>query len=425
MILDGNKMKPPRSGKWIVKFRDAAGRQRWVTCDTKRDAKDIEAEKRRESRQPLRSMLDPRMTLAVFAETQWLPRVKVARKLRTWASYTDTMRLHVNPVLGAVPVRDITRPRVRGLLVGLSDQRAPKTVRLVLSVVRSALSAAVEDGLIVANPAFGLGRSLKLSQAADGGTEIIKALDEDQVEILLAAIRSAPTPYERRMLPLFMALARAGLRIGEALGLQWEDVDLIGRTLLIRRQISQGKISTPKSGRERVVSASRELVAALRQHETHTKAEALQCGWGGMPALVFVTTAGTALVEPRVRQVMKAALKRAGLPLHFTPHSLRHSFGSILSARGESMQYVQEQMGHASILETTRTYGRWIRKQPLQGGVDGLDRGYGSKVVAERVAVGQQVRAGIQFSKPPQPMSPLTAGSGIGGRRAGCSAPCT
>jgi len=65
-------------------------------------------------------------------------------------------------------------------------------------------------------------------------------------------------------------------------------------------------------------------------------------------------------------------LKRAKLPNHFTPHSLRHTFASQLLQQGESPAYVQRQLGHASIKLTVDTYGKWL---PMgnKAAVDGLD----------------------------------------------------
>jgi len=62
----------------------------------------------------------------------------------------------------------------------------------------------------------------------------------------------------------------------------------------------------------------------------------------------------------------------AQLPLHFTPHRLRHSFASILLADGVSPVYVQEQLGHATIELTVSTYGRWLKKK-APGALDRLD----------------------------------------------------
>jgi integrase len=72
-----------------------------------------------------------------------------------------------------------------------------------------------------------------------------------------------------------------------------------------------------------------------------------------------------------VRRAMTRVLKAAGLPGHFTPHSLRHSFGSLLIAAGESPAYVQQQMGHASIQMTVDVYGSWLPVRAA-GAVDRL-----------------------------------------------------
>ena len=69
----------------------------------------------------------------------------------------------------------------------------------------------------------------------------------------------------------------------------------------------------------------------------------------------------------------KRALLAAELPDHFSPHSMRHSFASLLLQRGESPAYLQEQLGHASIELTVGTYGRWLRKRPTIGS-EALDR---------------------------------------------------
>ena len=51
--------------------------------------------------------------------------------------------------------------------------------------------------------------------------------------------------------PLFLLLARTGMRIGEALALQWDDIDFQGRFIGVKRSVVMGRISTPKSGKVR------------------------------------------------------------------------------------------------------------------------------------------------------------------------------
>jgi integrase len=83
-----------------------------------------------------------------------------------------------------------------------------------------------------------------------------------------------------------------------------------------------------------------------------------------------------------IRKVFARSLKNAELPLHFTPHCLRHTFASLLLRQGASPAYVQRQMGHASIKLTVDTYGKWL---PMgnRAEVDRLDDQNGSKTVAD------------------------------------------
>ena len=87
---------------------------------------------------------------------------------------------------------------------------------------------------------------------------------------------------------------------------------------------------------------------------------------------------------------MKKALKVAGLPRHFSPHCLRHTYASQLLAQGESPVYVQRQLAHSTITLTVDTYGKWLRMED-KGAVDRLDEdganGSGSKMVANAGSV--------------------------------------
>jgi len=79
---------------------------------------------------------------------------------------------------------------------------------------------------------------------------------------------------------------------------------------------------------------------------------------------------------------MTTVLKRANLPLHFTPHCLRYTHASLMLQQGESIVYVQKQLGHASIQITVDTYGKWL---PMgnKAAVDRLDTLQRSRVVAK------------------------------------------
>lgn len=118
------------------------------------------------------------------------------------------------------------------------------------------------------------------------------------------------------------------------------------------------------------------------------------------------------LNKGNVRRGFVRLLKRAKRPLHFSLHSLRHTFASLLLQQGESPVYVQRQLGHASIKLTVDTYGKWL---PMgnKAAVDRLDDvaagANGSKVVAKLVPAGEAAaqrlkklvsRAGLEPATP-------------------------
>jgi hypothetical protein len=88
-------------------------------------------------------------------------------------------------------------------------------------------------------------------------------------------------------------------------------------------------------------------------------------------------------------------VKKAGLPTHFTPHSLRHTFASLLLQQGESPAYVQRQLGHASIKLTVDTYGKWLPMGNLAA-VDRLDE---APLPLEIPVVANQAKSGSRVAR--------------------------
>jgi integrase len=226
-----------RRGKYVVDYRDGAGIRRWVTCSTRREAEAV-IDKIRDACQPTRPVVDPNITVHAYAE-RWLATIEATVKPRTRESYAQTLRLHILPTLGTMRVRLLHRGLIKALLVEklragkikraaeggtMTEVRLPLArdrVRIILATLRAILNAAVEDGVIVANPSNRLGRQLRLLPAAQARQETIKAMTRIQVSTFLVTSLSAPTAYERRHYPLFLLLARTGMRLGEALALRW------------------------------------------------------------------------------------------------------------------------------------------------------------------------------------------------------------
>ncbi len=373
-----------RRGKWVVDHRDGAGVRRWATCRTRREAEDVLDVRRREARQATRPVVDPDITVAAYAE-RWLRQIAVGAKPRTVTMYGAYLKLHVLPLFGTTKVRQLVKGRIKEFLADkVQGGFSRASVQLMLAILHGMLNAAVGDGLILANPADRVGRELRLSRVPGARQDEIKAMTREQLVRLLGAAAQA-TP---RFFVLFLLFARTGLRMGEALALEWTDLNFTEREIRVARALGAGgRIETPKSGRGRTVDMSQELAKALGRLQLERKRETLRRGWPAMPPRLFCGPTGRALSQQQVNQAFKRALKAANLPLHFTPHGLRHTFASLLLQQGESPVYVQRQLGHASITLTVDTYGRWL---PMgnKAAVDRLDGASGSKMVAETVAQG-------------------------------------
>lgn len=153
-------------------------------------------------------------------------------------------------------------------------------------------------------------------------------------------LRSASPEWK----PFLVTALKTGLRVGELLALRWEDVDLVAGRIVVRRNLcaASGTEGTPKGGRTREVPLSDEAVAVLKAHR-HLKGPH-----------VFCEADGKRLTHSRVKDVVPATCRKAGLAKRLTTHDLRHTFASHLAMRGVALKAIQELLGHATIDMTMR-----------------------------------------------------------------------
>jgi integrase len=221
------------------------------------------------------------------------------------------------------------------------------TTALVRATLSAALTQSTKWGLTVRNP-------VPLVDAPRRTAKEPTPLTPDQARRLLEAARG--NKFEH----LFAVMLATGLRIGEALGLRWQDVDLDQRHLRVRQQLvyipgRERDFTEPKSvhGR-RVVPLIPAAAASLRSQRARVLEWRLQShGVWDDHDLVFPDEIGRPLVGATVSYVLKRMLKQAGLP-KFTPHALRHSTATYLLAAGVPDRVVMEILGHSSITMTTR-----------------------------------------------------------------------
>ncbi len=305
----------------------------------------------------------------------WLKgHARLVCKRSTVEGYVGVLRQYLRPRFASSRLNEIDRKDVKGLVNDMIEKKlARSTLRNALSVLRGIFNQAIEDGLLESNPAANFGR---FTRGAGSSEAKGVALTSEEVNQFLTAAKDV----DQTCYPIFLLAARAGLRRGELVALQWGDIKFgkndkdKNRFIVVRHNYVRREHTTTKSKKLRRVDMSRELRRVLiRMRDAHLKAVASQGRADISTELVFQSTEG-GIIDPDnlyhryfVPTLAKSGIRRIRL------HDLRHTFGSLLIQGGASIVYVKEQMGHSSIQVTVDIYGHLIQGASVSY-VDLLDR---------------------------------------------------
>lgn len=286
---------------------------------------------------------------------------KTALKRNTWKGYESIIRLHLSPAWKDKRLDAITRADVKRLILRKQmDGLSPKTIENIKALISGIFTHAYEDEILAVNPALKLGKFIPRQDHRKN----VRALSREEAAEVIAVAKSRFPEHHTMILCAF----RTGLRLGELIGLSWPDLDFDACTIEVRRSFSHGHWSLPKSNKSRTVDMSDQLRSALLQHREDSKLRfgaALPTVEVGTqkPALlqlVFPSWRGGPICGDNFRKrVIRKLIEAADVPA-FRIHDIRHTFASLLLTQGESLHYVKEQMGHASIQTTVDVYGHMV-----------------------------------------------------------------
>jgi len=290
--------------------------------------------------------------------TYWLGVTRRRVRPTTYENYDLNLR-RLDPDLGGVQLGRLGPARVQAaydrlLRSGLS----PRSVAQAHAVLHRALNQAFHWGLIATNPT-------ELVAAPRASRREMTALTSVELQRLLIATR------DDRWYPLWAVLGTAGLRIGEALGLKWADIDLDGRRLAVRRALQRQRevglvFVEPKTSKSRrSIRLTRFASQVLAEHRLRQRelAEATR-GWEDH-RLVFPNRRGGPMESGSINEALARALSKAGLP-HIRVHDLRHTTASILLEAGTHPKVVQDLLGHSTVVLTLDTYSHLTASLSLE-----------------------------------------------------------
>ena len=306
-----------------------------------------------------------KVSVKEFLLTEWLPTVKGTLRPTTHASYTMLSKQHIIPRLGNLPLQKLSAGAINALYAHLAEHGrvhgggalSASSVRRVHAVLHRACRDAVRWGRLTVNPV----------DAADPPKQSAEHTERpvwnaEQLGGFLAHVA------DDRLFALWRLLATTGLRRGEALGLQWPDLDMeAGAIRICRAWIPVNgvpQMSEPKTRRgRRTIAFDPTTLEALKAHAARQADE--QSDWEEAwveSGFVFTREDGQPLHPWHVSKAFQNHLKAAALPT-IPLHGLRHSYATLALSSGVNPRIVSGRLGHSTVALTLDVYSHVLPQQ--------------------------------------------------------------
>lgn len=286
-------------------------------------------------------------------------------KVTTYDNYLLNIQTHISGSwLGDISLSKITTGKLQSYynekFEGTEDTKAlsRRTVEYLRTIIGNALDQAYKNELIAKNPN-------KFTVLPREVKQEINPLTVEEIQKLMVAAKKSD------IYALLMLEIHTGMRKGEILGLQWQNVDLDKKVLYVRKSLCRVQIPPTEDGKKsklvlmepktrksvRTIPLSDGIVKIMKQHRIAQNEEKMRYRNVYIDNdLVFAKRDGN-FEDPReLLKKLHKVLEEAGVrKCRF--HDLRHSFASVLLNEGESMKNIQELLGHSSIVTSMDIYG--------------------------------------------------------------------
>ena len=278
--------------------------------------KELQAEKEKEELEAARIL-----TLKQYGERVFMPAKSVSCSENTRSSFQSILNLHIYPALGKIKMPDVTTAQISGLLLDFQKNHAHASTVKVYTVLNLLFKMAYLSDTIERNPMDKVERP-KARKDEKLKTEV-EAFTIDELKYIFKCLENEPLKWRA----LVRLMVDTGIRRGECCGLTWENVDFQNNQITIAQSLNYTKdagvyISTPKSGKRRVIDVGQDVMELLRQLRREQADIAIS-------RYVFTQDCTADAMFPQSpERYMQMFSKRHGVH-HMHPHKLRHSFASI------------------------------------------------------------------------------------------------
>lgn len=321
--------------------------------------------------------LEPaKITVSEWMDTWLQDYKKKSLRPNTYALYVWHTNYFIKPSIGQIALQKLRPEHLQQLYNDIEAKgKSSRVVHQVHQLLNGAIKQAIKNKLVQTNVTEATTKPpLRYREA--------RALTPEEQDKFLDELIKHPLG------PAFITLLGTGLRRGELLGLHWQDVNLEGKYLQVKRGIVSVKglgiiAEKPKTKKgSRIVPLQKVVIEALRgHHEKATKACGDCCyfnkcpyaegGFFQLDSPLFPSRAGTYIWPRNFNRVLESI--RTDLKMDdVSPHSLRHTFATRLLELGEDMKVTQELLGHSKIGTTADIYSHVVEKMKRIA-VDKLD----------------------------------------------------
>lgn len=302
-------------------------------------------------------------TLAEFITNTWLPlAVEDGEHKASTVIFYRSMCRRIISYFPEAPINSITGLDIDKFMKRLRSEQvdgkslSPSTIQHHFNTLRTIMQYAYKHDIIHKNP------FLTATKPKVPGKDV-DALSPEEIQQFTHAAADSPLDFHCMLL----LLLTTGIRRGECMGLQWQDIDWANQSLHIQRiatRTTKGPISigTPKTlNSVRFIPLSDNMCALLEMYQ-----ECIQKNNDADLSTAFLFPSRTNIFIPRdptsVTRKVKSFMAKSGLP-DYSPHDLRHTFASQMLANGADLKSVQNILGHSNPSTTLKFYAKADHKQ--------------------------------------------------------------
>lgn len=267
---------------------------------------------------------------------------------------------HIKPVLGKTKIQKIEKREVVKLQQDLSKKLSASMTNGVIVVLKTVLNAAIDDEIIIKNPAANV-KPLRTDDRPKASETIHRALTREEQQ---AFIRESKTEW---LYEFFCFSLCTGMRLNEIMALKWRDIDYINNVIHVSKTVSWkegGGIeeTLPKSDTsKRDIPMNDTIKKVLQMQRTKMSLVYGEIYARKMDNNVFIGSNGakavaSATVSFSINSVLKR-LRQQGIEIErFTHHAFRDTFATRYIEEGGNMQTLQKILGHSSLAMTADLY---------------------------------------------------------------------